>query len=291
MEEDVKTKRKTQLGIGSWTYPYHCGLGGRIRPDLAVRQIMQPCELIEKAKDHGLRYVQICENRPMDIYSGQELDELRAFAVQSGVKLEVGMKGATRENLLRMLDITERLGAKLLRCVIDGEHYEPEPDEIVNTLKGVLPILVNKDIILGIENHDRFKAREFAQIMERLGDRHYGIVLDTTNSLSQEETVEEVLDRLARYTVCLHFKDYTIVRSPGTIGLEIVGTPVGQGRQKTKMILERLLEEAQQDFSTIIEFWMPCEETLDKTLEKEEKWAKNSIRYLKALFEEEGIIQ
>ena len=76
--------------------------------------------------------------------------------------------------------------------------------------------------------------------MERLDSRRYGIVLDTTNSLSQEETVEEVLNWLAKYTVCLHFKDYTIVRSPGSVGLQIVGTPVGRGRQKVEMILERL---------------------------------------------------
>ena len=67
--------------------------------------------------------------------------------------------------------------------------------------------------------------------MERLDSRRYGIVLDTTNSLSQEETVEEVLNWLAKYTVCLHFKDYTIVRSPGSVGLQIVGTPVGRGRR------------------------------------------------------------
>lgn len=285
----MKTKRKTQLGIGSWTYPYHCGLGGRIKPELAVDPTMQPYELIEKAKKHDLHFAQICENRPIDIYSMQELDELRYFAEKSEVKLEIGMKGATRENLLKMLKITERLGAKLLRCVIDGDNYEPEPDEIIETLKSILPVLQEKDIVLGIENHDRFKAKEFAAIMERLNDRHYGIVLDTTNSLSQEEPVEEVLDQLAKYTVCLHFKDYTIVRSPGTIGLEIVGTPVGQGRQKVKMILERLCEEAQQDFSTIIEFWMPCEENLEKTLEKERDWAESSIQYLKAVFAEEGI--
>ena len=285
----MKAKKKTQLGIGSWTYPYHCGLGGRIKPELAVEHTMSPYELIEKAKLHKLHYVQICENRPIDIYSIEELKELRNFAERCEVKLEVGMRGATGENLLKMLFITEQLGVKLLRCVIDDENYEPGPDEIVETLKSVLPILEEKNIVLGIENHDRFKAKEFEFIMERLNNRHYGIVLDTTNSLSQEEPVEEVLDRLAKYTVCLHFKDYTIMRSPGTVGLEIVGTPVGQGRQKVQMILERLCNEAQQDFSTIIEFWMPCEENLEKTLKKENDWAESSIRYLKTIFEKQGM--
>lgn len=281
-------KRNTQLGIGSWTYPYHCGLGGQISPDLAVAQAMLPCELIKKAKEHRLHYVQICENRPLDVYSAEELRKIRITAELNEVRLEVGMKGAYREKLRKMLDITGQLNAKLLRCVIDEPGYEPEIEEIIANLRSVLPILEERGIVLGIENHDRFKAREFAHIMEELNDRHFGIVLDTTNSLSQEEPVEEVLDCLAKYTVCLHFKDYTIVRSPGTVGLEIVGTPVGQGRQKIEMILGRLREEAQQDFSTIIEFWMPCEETLEKTLKKEQEWAEDSIRYLKKIFEEEG---
>ena len=101
--------------------------------------------------------------------------------------------------------------------------------------------------------------------------------------------MEEVLNWLAKYTVCLHFKDYTIVRSPGSVGLQIVGTPVGRGRQKVEMILERLGKEAQQDFSTIIEFWMPSEDNLDKTLKKEEEWAEESILYLKKLFGETGL--
>ena len=285
----MEGKRKAHLGISSWTYPYHCGLGGQISPELAEEKPMTPWELIQRAKEHRLSCVQICENRPLDVYSPQELEAIRAAAEESGIELEVGMRGASPENLRKMLAVTERLGARLLRCVLDDGGYEPEPEEIVANLRSVLPFLSEKGIVLGIENHDRFKAREFAQMMEALNDRHYGIVLDTTNSLSQEEPVEAVLDSLAKYTVCLHFKDYTIVRSPGTVGLEIVGTPVGQGRQKIREILERLQSEAQQDFSTIIEFWMPSEENLEKTLGKEEQWADSSIQYLKNLFEEEDL--
>ena len=220
-EKTVEKKRRTQLGIGSWTYPYHCGLGGLIRPELAVKQAMPPCELIEKAKKYNLHYVQICENSPLAHCLPQELADIRRKAEENGIKLEVGMRGAARGNLLRMIAIAEKLDAKLLRCVIDDNGYEPDLEEIIITLKSVLPVLEEKDIVLGIENHDRFKAEEFAYIMERLDSRRYGIVLDTTNSLSQEETVEEVLNWLAKYTVCLHFKDYTrvhgIILEGGTV--------------------------------------------------------------------------
>lgn len=115
----MRTKRKTCLGVGSWTYPYHCGLGGQIRPELAVKRTMLPCELIEQAKAHQLHCVQICENRPLDIYSPQELEEIRTYAENSEVALEVGTRGATRANLEKMLGITDQLGGRLLRCVIE----------------------------------------------------------------------------------------------------------------------------------------------------------------------------
>lgn len=272
--------RKTKLGVGSWTYPYHCNLGRQIHESLAVDCPLSPIELIDKGISCGCGYVQICENRPLDIYSEAELAEMKAYAQKHHIELEVGMRGAMPDNLKKMIGICASLGSKLLRCVVDTQGYEPTPEEIVENFREVYPMLVEHEIVLGIENHDRFQAHIFADMIAALNDRHYGIVLDTTNSLAQEETVEEVLDCLAKYTVSLHLKDYTIRRSAGTIGLEIVGTPVGQGRLKVADILARVQQEAQQDFSTIIEFWMPSATTLDETLEKELSWAEESVQYL-----------
>ncbi len=280
----MTTRKKTCLGIGSWTYPYHCGLGAQIKDEFVLKDILSPKELIEKCVHHGVRCVQICENRPLDIYSSQELIEIADFAKKQGVVIEVGMRGATPENLNKMLDICIKLESKLLRCVVDTTGFEPTPAEIIENFKAVLPILQENGIVLGIENHDRFKACVFAEIIATLNDSHYGIILDTTNSLSQEEPLEEVLNHLAKYTVSLHLKDYTIRRSAGTIGLEIVGTPVGQGRLQVENILERVSNEAQQDFSTIIEFWMPSEDTLEDTLQKEAHWAERSVAYLTQIF-------
>ena len=275
--------KSTTLGIGSWTYPYHCGLGEAIRKELQIKQRMRPLELIDLAVKYQITCVQICENCPLDICSDQELEQIRDYAEEKGVRLEAGMRGATRDNLEKMLDITQKLDASLLRCVIDDGEYEPSLEEIIDVLREILPILKEKNIVLGIENHDRFRAKEFAYVMEQLNDPHFGIVLDTTNSLAQEEPVDEVLRWLAGFTVCLHFKDYTIRRSPGTIGLEIVGTPAGQGRQDIKKILDYVRLNAQQDFSTIIEFWMPPAEDIGKTLKQEDDWAEASIFYLKTL--------
>lgn len=275
--------KKTWLGIGSWTYPYHCGLGEKISPDLKHEPLMTPYDLINIAAEHGLRCVQICDNLPLDVYSEEELTRISEYAKSKDVEIETGMRGARPENIRRMLEVSTTVGAKLLRCVIDDTGFEPSIDEIVRIFKSFLPELEKRDIVLGIENHDRLLATEFAQILRQLDDPHYGIVLDTTNSLSKEEPLGTVLENLAKYTVCLHFKDYTIRRSPGSVGLEIIGTPVGSGRQKVREILKSVRSQAQQDFSTIIEFWMPADRSISELLEEENRWAEESISYLKAL--------
>lgn len=58
-----------------------------------------------------------------------------------------------------MIAIAEKLDAKLLRCVIDDNGYEPDLERDYNNAEKCPSVLEEKDIVLGIENHDRFKSR------------------------------------------------------------------------------------------------------------------------------------
>lgn len=111
----------------------------------------------------------------------------------------------------------------------------------------------------------------------------FGLVVDSTNSLSTEETMDEVLRWMVPYCVCCHIKDYVIKRSNSGVGLAIVGAPAGQGRQRIPELLERLRCEARQDFSTILESWMECCPTMEEMLAQEDRWARESVAYLQVL--------
>ncbi|MPN08659.1 hypothetical protein SDC9_155944 [bioreactor metagenome] len=210
--------------------------------------------------------------------------ELKTFAAHNCITLEIGLRGIIPKNLETYIEISHQLDVRLLRCVIDAPGFTPEFSQIHTILNQFLPLLKEHNIVLGIENHDRFTTAEFAEVIEKLDDPHYGIVLDTVNSLANEESVEQVLNNLARYTVCFHVKDYQIVRNPYGMGLLVTGTPSGKGRLDIKSIIERLRNDAQQDFSTIIELWMDREHTEGESLHKEEVWAKESISYMKEVF-------
>ena len=53
------------------------------------------------------------------------------------------------------------------------------------------------------------RARHKMCIRDRIGHPLVGLVVDSTNSLSTEEPIDEVLQYMAPYCVCFHVKDYT----------------------------------------------------------------------------------
>jgi sugar phosphate isomerase/epimerase len=274
-----QNKRHTRLGIGSYSYPFALGHNKRFLPEKPLTAL----DLIHKARHHQVNVLQLADNLYLENLSDGQLDGIARQARENGITLETGLRGMSPGNLTRHISLSGRLGSRLLRCVIDSPGYEPDLREICATLAALRPTLRETGITVGIENHDRFSAKEFAHIIETVGDKHVGIVLDTVNSFSKEERSLEVLDILAPYVVCFHVKDYSIQRRSDAQGLVVVGAIAGEGRLNIPHMLEALRRRAPQDFSTILEFWMEPAETLSATLAKEEHWVEKSIAYLRRL--------
>lgn len=267
---------KTRIGISSFSYSYAVGY-----PGFEPEKRMDAFGLVEKAAEMELPVLQIADNCPLDKLSAAGLSDLAVYAKQQLVELEVGTRGIETGNLERYIGIARTLGAKLLRVVIDTAWHHPEFDEIVSLISKVLPRLADNGITLGIENHDRFKAHVFADIMEAVDNPYVGIVLDTVNSFACEENTTQVMDTLAKYTVNFHVKDFRIERVKNNMGLLVTGTPAGEGFMDIPLMVDRLCREARSDFSSILELWMAPESNLAETLQKEDRWVKESIAYLK----------
>ena len=110
----------------------------------------------------------------------------------------------------------------------------------VRTIRPVLPELHGAGITLAIENHDRFTARQFAQIVQQLDSPAVGICLDTVNSLGALEGPDAVVTALAPWVVSLHVKEFCIRRADHQMGFIIEGRPAGQGRLNVPWLLEQL---------------------------------------------------
>lgn len=264
-------------GISSYTYTWAAGVPGAM-----PAEPLSPFNLVDRAASFELGVVQIADNMPLEILPENILNELREYADQKGISIEMGGRGLTPEHTMKCLKTAELLGSPILRMVIDSAGYEPDLPAIVSLVRDLIPELSVRNIKLAIENHDRLKAREFEKIILSAGSEMVGICLDSVNSMGAGEGFETVAGILIPYTINLHIKDFTIKRVSHKMGLIIEGAPAGKGMLKIKELVAEL-DALKKCRSAILELWTPPEENLEDTMIKEEQWAVESIKYLRSI--------
>jgi sugar phosphate isomerase/epimerase len=166
--------------------------------------------------------------------------------------------------------------------VVDTKDHHPSPEEVVGLVRAVLPELEAAGIALAIENHDRFKARTFAEIIEAIHSPFAGICLDTVNSFGALEGPEVVVSALAPYVVNLHVKEFIIRRASHSMGFSITGMPAGQGMLDMPWLLDQL-NRFGRSYNAIIEQWPAPEAAMEATIAKELDWVRQSVAYLRTV--------
>ncbi len=262
-----------KAGISSYAYTWAIGVPGKMpeRP-------MNVYALIEKAAEFEIPVVQIADNLPLDKLSEPELLKIRNFAEDLNVQIEVGAREMTPENLDRYIDLALFFNSPILRFVIDGKNFQPDLNEIHKIIKNAVPVLEKYKIILAIENHDRFKASTFVQMVEAAKSSFVRICLDSVNSMGAGEGLETVIEKLAPFTVNLHVKEFIAKRIWHQMGFVVEGCPLGEGMLPLEELIQKVSPRC---FSAVLEQWTPPEESIGKTIEKEALWAEKSIKYLK----------
>jgi sugar phosphate isomerase/epimerase len=265
-----------KLGISSYTYSWAVGVPGHppARP-------LDENGLFDKAREHDVTLLQIGDNLPLHTFDPARLDRLARRAAHEGILLEIGARRLTLDSAAEYIAIARRVGAKLIRFVIDDADYHPAPAAVTSVLREVAPLL--RGLTLGIENHDRFPAGALRAMIEAAGSEHVGVCLDTANSLGAGEGIEAIAPVLAPITVNLHIKDFWIERVPHLMGFSVTGRPAGGGLLNLPRLLEQLALHGRCR-TAVLETWPPPEANLDATLAKEAAWAVQSIEYLKPFF-------
>jgi 3-oxoisoapionate decarboxylase len=266
------------LGISSFTYGWAIG-AAEYRP----AHPMSETDLVHQTLDFGLSCLQIGDNLPLHTLTPERLHELRTLIESHKLRLEIGARVLTAKSLHQYIDLCTFFRTPLLRFVMDGDkEYEPTLPHIASIIKEFIPELHKRKLTLGIENHDRFKAKALAHLMESVGDDQVGICLDCVNSMGAGEGLEYVADVLSPYTVNLHIKDFTVQRLPHKMGFTITGTPAGKGMTDIPLIMEKL-NRYHRCQSAVLEQWVPFGKNLEEPIVTEKKWAEESISFLKSL--------
>jgi len=265
-----------QIGLSSYTFGWAVGAPGH-----APARPLDEHGLLDKCAEHGVKLLQVCDNLPLLPLPPERLACFLERAARDGIQIELGSRRLNVEHVAEMAALARRVGAKLIRFVIDGPDFHPGPDQVTATLREVLPLL--DGLTLGIENHDRFSARMLRSIIEDIGSNRIGICLDTANSLGAGEGLATVVAELAPLTVNLHIKDFHIARVPHLMGFTVEGRPAGAGMLDVAWLLDQLAPFNRCE-TAVLELWTPPEPDLDLTVAKEEAWAAQSLAFLKPLF-------
>ena len=265
-----------KLGLSSYTFGWAVGVRGHEPPHPLGEH-----GLLDKAREHGMKLLQIADNIPLHTFGPERLKQLAASATRDGVELEIGVRGLKTKHIAAYASIARRLSARLIRVVVDDRDYHPATDAMISILREVIPLL--DGLTLGIENHDRFSAIALRSIIETAGSERIGVCLDTANSLGVGEGINAVAAVLAPVTVNLHIKDFSVERLPHLMGFTVTGCPAGRGLLHLPNLLKQLAPFSSCR-TAVLELWTPPEPRLEDTIAKEAAWAAHSIAYLKPFF-------
>jgi 3-oxoisoapionate decarboxylase len=267
-----------KLGISSYTFGWAVGFPGFAGAGAGA---LNERDLLEIAAREEVSVLQIGDNLPLHTIDGSRLAELAAAARARSIELEVGARRLAPERIAQYIEIARTVGARLIRFVIDDGDYHPDPKSVIDVLKDCTGLL--NDVVLGIENHDRFQAKTLRHMIEAVGDGRVGACLDTANSLGAGEGIEVVAETLAPVTVNLHIKDFWIERVPHMMGFNVTGRPAGAGMLNVAKLLETITPH-KKCRTAILELWTPPEARTEETVAKEARWANESLKYLKPFF-------
>lgn len=265
-----------KLGISSYAFGWAVAT-----PSPPAARPFTPDTLLDYAVSHDVPVIQFGDNLPLHALDEQQLDAFASRARSKGVAIETGARGLTAEHLERYIELSRRVGARLLRFVIDAKDYEPHADAVVRLVRHAVPALEAAGVTLGIENHDRFPSATLRRMIEAIGSDQVGVCLDTANSLGAGEGINEVVGQLATVCVNVHVKDFAIERLPYLMGFTVTGRPLGGGMLPLVSVLTAVKRHG-RCATAVVELWTPPEAKMSDTLEKEARWAEASVTTLRA---------
>ncbi|AQG79246.1 sugar phosphate isomerase/epimerase family protein [Spirosoma montaniterrae] len=274
-----------QTGISTYSYPWAVGV-----PGYWPEHPLTALELLDRAARLGAQAVQFGDNLPLHRLSADDWLALRARARALGLHIEVGTRRLTVDNLRTYLGLAAEAGSPFLRVVIDDGDYKPSEQDVVSVIRAVLPVLADTNVVLALENHDRFAARSLERIIQQTNVERVGICLDTTNSFGAAEDVHTVLSVLGPYTVNLHAKDFVCERVTHKMGFVVEGTRPGTGRLDLADALRHLTPFGRCQTVTL-EQWPPFRDTLAETIAIEADWAETGVNWIKQNLREIAINQ
>jgi sugar phosphate isomerase/epimerase len=105
-------------------------------------------------------------------------------------------------------------------------------------IAAAVPIVEKYRMPMGIENHKDWRVDQQVALLERYSSEYVGVTLDTGNNLSVLDDPMETVEKLAPYTINVHFKDMAIEET--ATGFRMSEVPLGEGLLDLKRMVETI---------------------------------------------------
>ena len=265
------------LGIGSYTFPWSVSAEESVEGRICFAN-----KLLQYAAENNIRFVQLGDNLPLHEWSDDHLKSFKNNADRLNIQIQVGTRKLVAEHTRLYITLASYFKSPFLRFVIDDNDFHPSVTEVIQQIRLLLPELQAANVVLAIENHDRFPAKTLEEIILSTDPQSVGICLDTANSLGAGEGIEHIVNVLAPYAVNLHIKDFVIRRVEHKMGFTIEGVTAGEGMLDIPWLVTAL-QKTQRCETATLELWSNREKDLETSIVIEKMKVEKSLQYLKTV--------
>jgi 3-oxoisoapionate decarboxylase len=245
------TRRQLLLGAAAAATPAfgvpRTGMGIATTSFMTARRPRDAYEFLGYCHSLGAGGIQA----PLSSLEPAYLKKLRARAEELGMYIEVmaGLpKTSETDRFERTVAAAKAVGALCIRtAALSGRRYETFSqlsdwrEFVRQSLAGIdraLPTVTKEQMPLAIENHKDWTAEELASLVKERSSEYLGVCLDTGNNIALLDSPASVIETLAPYAMCTHFKDMAV--EPCADGFLLSEVPLGEGIVDLKKAVETI---------------------------------------------------
>lgn len=256
--------------IGLSTYAFFWQISDRAPKPLSLQ------EVLSRTRDLGAQVFQICDYPPLHTYSDAQLGDLKKYAGDLGITLELGTKGIKTEHLANYLRMADLLGAKIIRSMVTAPDHRPTLAEAEALLKESMPAFEASGVTVALETYEQLSSTDLVALVEAVGSKSLGICLDPANCVANLEHPIAVIDRCAPYVANLHVKDFAFTRRGGWVGFTLEGVKLGDGLLPYDYMISKVNPEA-RGINQIVEHWLTWQDDYEKSSRIENEWNVHNL--------------
>lgn len=220
---------KTSMGLVIHSYS--------ARPADKPGRFSEPLAFLEHCRSIGAGGVQMGLGRRDDAYAAQVRDFLTKHHLYLEASISLPRDRADVERFTAEVRTAKSCGCTLARsALLSTRRYETfdTADAFAkfaaaawDSLLLAKPIIERAQFRIAIENHKDWRVSELLALIARIDSEHFGICVDTGNSIALVEEPQAVVEAYAKHAFTTHIKDMGVEEYPA--GFRLAEVPLGRG--------------------------------------------------------------